>query len=67
MSENSKPTAAGKSEVINVPNMISASRLVLAIIIIALIPLGYYFAAMIVFVIAAGTDWVDGWLSLIHI
>ena len=61
MSENSKPTAAGKSEVINVPNMISASRLVLAIIIIALIPLGYYFAAMIVFVIAAGTDWVDGW------
>lgn len=60
--ENSKSaTASGKSEVINVPNIISASRLLLAVVIIALIPLGYYFAAMIVFVIAAGTDWVDGW------
>ena len=79
MNENTNPsTAQGKSEVINVPNIISASRLILAVIIIALIPLGHYFAAMIVFVIAAGTDWVDGWwarkfdqvtqvLSLIHI
>ena len=62
MNENTNPsTAQGKSEVINVPNIISASRLILAVIIIALIPLEHYFAAMIVFVIAAGTDWVDGW------
>jgi len=26
-----------------------------------LIPLGHYFAAMIVFLVAASTDWIDGW------
>lgn len=54
----------GKSagnEVINVPNIISASRLLLAVVLIVLIPLEQYWAALIIFVVAAGTDWVDGW------
>lgn len=55
-----KPNVAG-DEVINVPNVISASRLLLAVVLIVLIPLQQYTAALIIFVIAAGTDWVDGW------
>lgn len=49
------------NEVINVPNIISASRLVLAMVIIVLVPLEMYWPATIIFIIAAGTDWVDGW------
>ncbi len=47
----------------NVPNRISAARLGLAFVVFALIPLQQYWAALIVFVIAAGTDWVDGWYA----
>lgn len=45
----------------NVPNRISAARLVLSVGVFVLITVGWYWAALITFVIAAGTDWVDGW------
>ncbi len=45
----------------NVPNRISMARLVLSLLVFALVPLGWYWAGLIVFVIAASTDWVDGW------
>ncbi len=45
----------------NVPNRISMARLVLSLLVFALVPLGSYWAGLIVFVIAASTDWVDGW------
>ncbi len=45
----------------NVPNIISTMRLVTSIGVFALIPLGYYYAALVVFLVSAGTDWIDGW------
>jgi CDP-diacylglycerol--glycerol-3-phosphate 3-phosphatidyltransferase len=45
----------------NVPNVLTTVRLVLSIVVFVLIPLGLYLPALIVFVIAASTDWVDGW------
>ena len=47
----------------NVPNKISAARLLLAFVVFALIPMQMYSAALVVFIIAAGTDWVDGWYT----
>ena len=47
--------------VVNVPNMLTAARLVLAVVLFVLQSLGQPFAAMIFFIIAAGTDWVDGY------
>ena len=47
----------------NVPNRISTIRLLLSFSIFALIPLGLYVPALIVFAIAAGTDWIDGWYA----
>ncbi len=47
----------------NVPNKLSAARLLLAIICFILIPMQWYRAALAVFVIAAGTDWIDGWYA----
>ena len=50
-----------KNPILNVPNLLTAARLVLAIVVFALIPLDYFLAAFVVFVLAAGTDWVDGY------
>jgi CDP-diacylglycerol--glycerol-3-phosphate 3-phosphatidyltransferase len=47
--------------IVNVPNVLTTARFVLAIVVFALIPFERYFEATIVFVIAAGTDWIDGW------
>jgi CDP-diacylglycerol--glycerol-3-phosphate 3-phosphatidyltransferase len=47
--------------ILNVPNVVTAIRFALAIVVFVLIPLEQYLAALIVFVIAAGTDWLDGW------
>jgi CDP-diacylglycerol--glycerol-3-phosphate 3-phosphatidyltransferase len=58
MSANLEPSRAS---VFNVPNQLTAVRLVLSIVVFALIPLQQYLAAMIVFAIAAGTDWIDGY------
>lgn len=45
----------------NVPNRLTAARLLLAVAVFFLLPLQYYITAMILFIIAAATDWVDGY------
>lgn len=59
MSTQAKPGVS--SNVLNVPNTLTAVRLVLSIVVFVLIPLKLFIPAMIVFVIAAGTDWIDGY------
>lgn len=54
---------ANSSEIWNVPNKISAARLVLSIVVFILIPLEQYWLAFIFFLIAAGSDWIDGWYA----
>ncbi len=49
--------------IFNVPNIITAIRFVLSIVVFVLIPLEQYIAALIVFVLAASTDWIDGWYA----
>jgi CDP-diacylglycerol--glycerol-3-phosphate 3-phosphatidyltransferase len=45
----------------NIPNFLTAVRFVLSIVVFVLIPLQAYMPALVVFVIAASTDWVDGY------
>jgi len=45
----------------NVPNLLTTVRFALAIAVIALIPAEAYTAALIVFIVAASTDWMDGY------
>lgn len=47
--------------ILNVPNALTTARFVLSIVVFVLIPLEQYAAAIVVFVLAASTDWVDGW------
>lgn len=50
-----------KRSIYNVPNALTSIRFAMAIAVMALIPLGYYLAANVVFLIAASTDWMDGY------
>ena len=45
----------------NVPNALSMARLILACVVFVLIGFDQFLAAFVLFVIAASTDWVDGW------
>lgn len=47
--------------IVNVPNTLTAVRLALSIGVFVLIPLGQFLAALVVFLIAASTDWIDGY------
>ena len=47
----------------NVPNRISAARLVLSVFVFLFLESGYFQIALVLFVVAAGTDWVDGWYA----
>lgn len=51
-----------KYRVVNVPNLLTTARLVLAIVVFVLLqlPEPHFLAALVVFVLAAATDWVDG-------
>lgn len=54
-------TASVDGIVWNVPNRLSAARIVLAIVCFVLIGLGWYLAGLVVFLTAAATDWLDGY------
>lgn len=50
-----------RNQFFNIPNQLTAARLVLSLIVFVLIPLHAFIPAMVVFLIAASTDWVDGY------
>ena len=50
-----------RQRVLNVPNQLTVSRLLLSIALFVLIGLEYYLASFFVFAVAAGTDWLDGY------
>jgi len=54
-----KSTKAQK--VFNVPNQLTALRLLLSLALFALIGLQYFLTSTVVFIVAAGTDWLDGY------
>ena len=58
-SENEQ--TADLNVIVNVPNTLSAIRLVIALVVCGMIAAEVYMVALILFIIAAGTDWIDGW------
>jgi CDP-diacylglycerol--glycerol-3-phosphate 3-phosphatidyltransferase len=45
----------------NVPNQITTLRFILSVVLFAFLSLEFYFTSLILFIIAAGTDWIDGY------
>lgn len=68
---DSKPSSASAAaparlgrESLNLPNLITVGRLILALILFALIDVGgYWITSAALFVFAASTDWLDGYLA----
>jgi len=47
----------------NLPNLLSGLRLVLAVVLFAALALEQYLISLGVFLLACGTDWLDGWYA----
>jgi len=62
MSESQKKPPA-RSTVFNLPNQLTSLRLILAIVMFGFITWEYYLVSMVLFVVAAGTDWLDGYYA----
>ena len=55
--------AVTADQLFNVPNQLTGLRLLLSLVLFALIACEYYLARTIVFVVAASTDWIDGYYA----
>jgi len=45
----------------NVPNQLTIARLVLSVVCFVFLAIDWYLPSLVLFIIAAGTDWVDGY------
>ena len=48
-------------QLLNVPNKLTLSRIILSLVLFVFLIFGFYQTSFILFVIAAGTDWIDGY------
>jgi CDP-diacylglycerol--glycerol-3-phosphate 3-phosphatidyltransferase len=62
MTAADKPTSS-RSTIVNVPNQLTVSRLLLSIVLFVLIAFKQFLPATIVFIVAASTDWLDGFIA----
>ena len=51
------------AKLFNLPNQLTSLRLMLSVILFGLIAWEHYLASLVLFVIAAGTDWLDGYFA----
>jgi CDP-diacylglycerol--glycerol-3-phosphate 3-phosphatidyltransferase len=63
MSSEAKQIERRRAKVFNLPNQLTCMRLVLSVVLFCLMAFDYYLASLVVFVIGAGTDWVDGYFA----
>ena len=49
--------------IFNLPNQLTSLRLILAVVMFAFIHFEFYLTSMVLFIIAAGTDWLDGYFA----
>jgi CDP-diacylglycerol--glycerol-3-phosphate 3-phosphatidyltransferase len=61
MSQTAIP--AKRPAVLNVPNQVTLSRVALTVVLFLLLAFHYYTTGLVVFMIAAGTDWFDGYYA----
>jgi CDP-diacylglycerol--glycerol-3-phosphate 3-phosphatidyltransferase len=54
-------TPAKRKSMLNVPNQLTLARIVLSVVLFVFLALGFYKTSLVLFVITAGTDWIDGY------
>lgn len=63
MSNESKSAARVRAAIFNLPNQLTSLRLLLSVVLFCFIACGYYLTGMWLFIVAAGTDWLDGYFA----
>jgi len=56
-------SAPASGTIWNVPNQVTAARVVLSVVLFVFLGLGWYLTSFVLFVVAASTDWVDGYYA----
>ena len=54
-------TDSSSPKIFNVPNQVTSARLVLAVVLFAFLSFGYFLTGFVLFLVAASTDWIDGY------
>lgn len=60
---SASPKTASIATLFNLPNQLTVSRLALAIVLFGLMAWKLYLAGLVVFIVAASTDWLDGYFA----
>ncbi len=63
MSSEIKQADFKRAKIFNLPNQLTCMRLVLSVVLFCLMACDCYLAGLVVFIIGAGTDWVDGYFA----
>ncbi len=63
MASDATGTARIRAVMFNLPNQLTFLRLILSIILFGFIAGGYYLTSLGLFIVAAGTDWLDGYYA----
>ena len=57
------PPTSARPSLLNLPNQLTAARLVLSVALFGCIAAAWWLVGLVVFVLAAVTDWLDGYLA----
>ena len=60
---STKPSRLALGKVFNLPNQLTSLRLLLSVVLFGLIASEHYIPAFVLFLIAVGTDWLDGYYA----
>ena len=61
------PSTSGSIRLLNVPNALTLSRVVLTLVLFLFLGMQYYLTSLVLFALAASTDWLDGyWARRYH-
>jgi len=63
MMSEAKPAKPLRATVLNIPNQLTVLRLVLAVVLFCTMAFNLYITSMVLFLAAAATDWLDGYLA----
>jgi CDP-diacylglycerol--glycerol-3-phosphate 3-phosphatidyltransferase len=63
MFSSTKSVRHSLGKAFNLPNQLTSLRLLLSVALFALISAEYYIAAFVLFLVAVGTDWLDGYYA----
>lgn len=63
MSVEAEIAKPARTPVWSLPNQVTVCRLALTLVLFGLLPFGNYLTAFVLFVIAASTDWLDGYFA----